>query len=59
MLNFFHLKRLMIVCDSMNLIGAAFEPIGVLPLAYWCGYSENAPIVDLRVRNAVQTEKYK
>jgi hypothetical protein len=42
----------------MNLIGGDFEPIEVLPLPDSFGYSKNAPIVDLRVRNAVQTEKY-
>jgi hypothetical protein len=39
----------------LNIIGTDFEPRGVLPLPDSSGYSKNGPIVDLRVRNAVQT----
>jgi hypothetical protein len=46
-------------CNSLNLIGADFEPIELLPLPDWSGYIKNALIAELRVRNAVQTEKYK
>jgi hypothetical protein len=51
--NFLH------TCNYLNLLGADFEPIEVIPLNDWSGYSENVPIAELRVRNAVQTEKYK